>query len=268
MFFVFFIATIFGCTDSSLEQANKALDDHDLALAEKKFREIIQKDPKKIDALIGLGWTYQLAGEKKNAEELFDRCLQLQSGNPDCLRGKASIYLSNNKILVARLLLEEALSKHPDHPGVLSSAALFWLTEGNHAKAEKTYLSLSRRFPNRAEYLLGLGESRLRQGERAKEVVEIAEKALEMPGTAVRYQAMLWALRARALVQASSGLENENKCEETARPVLKWIEAAYDSVKYAEATGVKIPELPVLRRTILRRKAVVLEKCPSVSPVE
>jgi tetratricopeptide (TPR) repeat protein len=254
---------LLGCSADHLQsKGDSALDAHDLPSAETSFRAALEKDPSHLPALVGLGWTYHLAGEREAAVASFDRCLQIEPGRGDCLRGKASIALANGDRNLARQLIDEALLKYPDDPLVESSAALIDLSDGNIYAAEERYRSLALRFPDRAEYLLGLGESLFRKDE-AQEAVRIAEQALQIKGTPLRYQAMLWALRARGILRASARLEDPARCEETFPPVLAWVEAAEESVRTAEETGVKMPELPALRRLVLRRKAILFEACPS-----
>ena len=256
---------LIACSADHLHgKGEAALDAHDLSAAEISFRAALDKKPAHLPSLVGLGWTYHLAGEKDAASAAFDRCLQLEPGKGDCMRGRASVALSAGDRTLARQLIDEALLKHPDDPLVESSAALIDLSDGNIYAAEERYRSLAMRFPERAEYLLGLGEALFRKGDE-QEALRLAEQALQLKGTPLRYQAMLWALRARAILRASSGLEDPDRCAETAPPVLAWIEAAEESVRTAEGTGVRMPELPVLRRLVLRRKAILFEACPSAA---
>jgi len=256
---------IFFLVSCSSEQqtirAEKALGRHDLAQSESLFRAAVQKDPKNTRALVGLGRTYQLAGERAAAAKVFDRCLRVERKNPDCLRGRSSVALSMSETTKARELIEEAYAAHPDHPGVLSSLALFRMQEGNIHKSKELYTSLTRRFPDKAEYRLGLGEAelRLRNPETA---VTITEEALKMSNTPLRYQAMLWVLRTRALITASAGRENPEDCKGTAPQVEEWIQQAEVAMAEAEKSGIAFPDFPVLRRQVLRRRAIFEEKCP------
>ena len=247
--------------EQQTKRAQAALEKHDLAQAEYLFREAVTKDPQSINALIGLGWTYQLAGERSAAAKVFDRCLRVESKNPDCLRGRASVALSQGDVSKAKNIIETAYAAHPDHPGVLSSLALFRMNEGNIYKAKEMYISLNRRFPNKAEYLLGLGEAELRL-RNPEEAASITGKALALSGTPIRYETMLWVLRARALITASAGREDPENCVQTAPKVDAWIVQAQEAVEKAQATGVQIPELPVLQRQVLRRIAIFEENCP------
>lgn len=260
MFTIIFL--LVSCSsEQQTKRAQAALEKHDLAQAEYLFREAVTKSPQNTNALIGLGWTYLLAGERSAAAKVFERCLRVDSKNPDCLRGRASVALSQSDTSKAKSLIERAYAAHPDHPGVLSSLALFRMNEGNIHKAQELYTSLTRRFPKKAEYRLGLGEAelRLRNPQRS---VEITAEALALPNTPIRYETMLWVLRARALITASAGREDPDNCKKTAPTVDAWIQQAQVAVKKAQGTGVQLPELPALQRQVLRRIAIFEEKCP------
>ena len=45
---------------------------------------------------------------------------------------------------------------------------------------------------------------------------------------------------------------------------LVWIKAAQTAIAEAEQTGVKMPELPVIKRQVSKRKTILLENCPQV----
>ena len=91
-------------------RAQAALDIHDLAQAESLFREAVTKAPQNLNALVGLGWTYQLAGERSAAAKVFDRCLRVEKKNPDCMRGRASVALSQGDVSKAKSLIESAFA--------------------------------------------------------------------------------------------------------------------------------------------------------------
>ena len=99
--------------------------------------------------------------------------------------------------------------------------------------------------------------------ERKEEALTVIEEALRLPQTPIRYQSMLWVLRANGLVARSAGAEDPARCAETAPSVLAWLEAAEQSLTQAEGTGVTSPELARIRRLIKKRRGVVEEVCPA-----
>ncbi len=242
-----------------------ALEAHELAGAEQAFRRALDRDPQHVEALAGLGWTYHLAGQRGAARSAFARCVDLNAEAAECLRGLGSLALAEGQPGVARDLLGRAQTAAPDDPKVLSSLALMNLGLGELELARERYRELVRRFPEDAAYRMGLAEAILRM-EQPTEAIEVVETALKLQGTPVRYQAMLWQLKARALVAASGGREDAENCADTAPPVRAWLDAAQGAVEQAERLGVGLPDLPAVRRQVLRRRAVLDGNCPMGSP--
>jgi len=260
------VALLMGCSaDHHTESGRAALEAHDLATAERSFRSALDRDPRHVGALAGLGWTYHLAGQRGAARSAFARCVDQDPEAAECLRGLGSLALAEGQPGVAKDLLGRARAAAPDDPKVLSSLALLDLTLGDPESARTRYDELVRRFPNDAAYRLGLAECALRMGN-ATEAIESVEAALALPGVARRYQAMLWQLKARALVAASGGREDAERCDETAPPVRAWLDAAEGALDQAESLGVGLPDLPAVRRQVLRRRAVLDATCPLGSP--
>ena len=256
------LLALLGCSaDHEEAEGRTALRAHDLSAAEAHFRRALEKDPTHGAALAGRGWTYQLAGQRPAARTAFQRCVDLDPQAAECLRGLGSVSLSEGDLLQAGTWLGKASAAAPEDPGVLASQALLDLATGDLEGAARIYESLVNRRPNEAEYPLGLAEVRLRQ-DKPEEALRIVEGALQLPGTAPRFQGLLWLLQARALVAATAGKEDPARCAETAPPIYAWLDAAAAAVAKAEASGVALPDAPAVRRLVLRRRSMVEEACP------
>lgn len=251
--------------DGAVAEGKAALEAHELQRAEEAWRTALRREPDRPDALAGLGWTYHLAGERDAAREAFARCVDVHPEAADCLRGLGSIALAENQVAIARDLLGRALVADPEDPRVRASMALLQLSTGDLQAATATYEELAARFPEKPEYQLGLAECKLRSGAPV-EAAAATEAALALPAVSPRTQAMLWQLRARALVAASAGKEDPNRCEATAPPVRAWLEAADASVTQAETLGLALPELASVKRLIARRRQILERACPAGSP--
>ena len=259
-----FIAFLIACGASySTREGEAALEVHDLPKAETAFRSALERDPSYEAALSGLGWTYHLAGKTEAARSIFQRCEQLHPESTECMRGLGSIAFSEGKIIQARAWIEAAQGVAPSDPKVESSVALLAMVEGRLSVAQSAYQSLSDRFPEQAEYRLGLGECYFRQGDALK-AADIAVEALQLSGTPTRYRAMLFALHARSLLKATAGVEDPKDCERTAPPVHEWLVAAQNSIEQSIATNVDMGEIYVVQRQILRRQTMLTENCPTV----
>ena len=251
-----------GCR-SPLEAGQAALDAHDLAAAEGAYRRALAQAPDDPAALAGLGWTYALAGQHSAAAATFERCTLVLPEAAECWRGQASVALAQDNVPRARELLGKAVALAPEDPRVQSSQALLELASGDASSAEGRYRALVERYPQDAEYRLGLARVLLQQGADAA-ALEVTEQALAQEGAALRYRSMLWVTQARALLASTSGREDPQRCAETVPDVLRWLDAADQSLDNAEATGVTPPELARVRRQVARRRGLVQDQCPGV----
>ncbi|MFT4976707.1 MAG: thioredoxin-like negative regulator of GroEL [Myxococcota bacterium] len=251
---------LLGC-GSETAAGQRALDAHDLAGAEGAFRQALARTPDDAAALAGLGWTYLLAGQVGAASGVFSRCALAAPAEAECLRGQSSVALAENNVPRARGLLLQAQQLAPEDPKVQSSVALMELLSGDVTASEERYRQLVRRHPEEAEYQLGLARLLLRMGE-VEEARVLSAGALELGGTALRYQSMLWVIQAQSLLASAAGREDPERCAETAPPVLVWLRAAERALDNAEATGVTPPDLAKVRRQVARRRAGVEDVCP------
>jgi tetratricopeptide (TPR) repeat protein len=253
---------VLGCSaEHHADKGKAALSAHELAKAEGHYRSALSREPDHAPALAGLGWTYLLAGEIDAAAGAFERCQELHPSSTECLRGLASVASSRGTSPKARALLEQAIGIDPYDAGVLSSLALLDLSQGDYDKADTRYGQLVARFPAMAEYQLGMAEVRIRQ-DREVEAVAVIEAALALDDIPVRTRAMLHQTKARALVAATANRVDSTRCDQTAPQVRAWLIAADRAVADATATGVSMPDLPVVRRLLRRRHAAVESDCP------
>ncbi len=250
--------------DHLVEQAHEALDAHDLAAAEAGFRQALAADPAHLGALEGLGWTYMLAGQVAAATSSFQRCLDLDDHAPGCLRGLAATAMAQGETAKARQLLRRGLDAAPDDAGLQSSMGLLELASGEIDSAGSRYESLVARFPDRAEYAVGLVEVRLQQG-RLQDALALADDALTHKDTPLRTVATLHLLRARVLVATVAGRVDPARCGETVPPLLAWLDSAEGSIAASQATGVAMPQVAVVKRSVGRSRGVIEDACPGMA---
>lgn len=243
-----------------MEEGQKALEQHDLVLAEQHFREAIQLDSNDQKAIAGLGWTYHLASEKMMAAQSFERCIQLNEQNIECMRGRASVALAQQESQAAEKWLQKAELVAPDDPEVQLSTALLNLAQGENDKALEVLESVIRRFPERSEFRLTYAESLLRN-KLFEEALEQSEIILSDEKLLPRYQVMCWILRVRILLEGSAGVLQTDCSQKDA--VWMWVLESERSLDKAKEVGIAIPNLAVLQRQIGRRKNDILAKCPN-----
>lgn len=256
------IILVLGCSaDHYSSKGKAALDEHDLAKAEKHFRAGLGRESSHIGSLSGLGWVYLLAGQPDAAAAAFGHCLDVSPKELECLRGSAGVASAKGNPVLARKHLDRAVSLSPHHAGVQSSLALLELAAGDVDAAISRYQTLVDREPQRMEYRLGIAEALIR-AKRYEDALAQIEVGLELSDGPKRSRAVLFQAQGRALVAAASRRLDPADCARSSDPVLAWLDAADSAVQSAGAIGVDLPDLPVVKRRVRRQRARVAELCP------
>ena len=247
----------FAC-NSLTDQAKQALDQHDLAQAENLYRQSLRENPQNIVALTGLGWTYHLAMQRENAAQNFMMCINLDTSNIECMRGRASVALAEGDIRLAENWIDKAMLLDPRDPELINTSAILDLSKGQISDAKAKMESLSSYFGEKPALRLGYAETLLRMDD-VETALEQTEMALQSPKLLLRYQAMFWLLRARILLEGSARSAKDCTQKEA---MLAWVAEAKRSMEQAEATGVSVPNWATIHRQILRRQNSILAECP------
>ena len=246
--------------DHHTERGKSALDEHDLAAAEKHFRAGLGREPNHVGALSGLGWVYLLAAQHDAADAAFGHCLSVSPKEVDCLRGSAGVATAKGNPALAQRQLNKAVALAPYDARVQSSLALLELAAGDTEQAITRYRGLIDREPERSEYRLGIAEALLRSRDYAAALTEI-EAGLSGEVGPKRTRAMLLQAQGRALVATASKHLNPEDCEGSADAVKVWLEAADTAANAARSTGVDLPDLVEVDRRVRRQRARIAEVC-------
>ena len=253
-----------GCgVDWYLSKGEQAVREMALVDAERAFRSALARDPDNVEALYGLGWTYHLAGHSDEARETFERCLQVAPESELGFKGLGSIALAEGNLEVAEARFDQALQHAPGDPSVLNSQALLHIRAGRYEQALEAYVALREGDPEQLELALGQAEALLRL-ERLDEALAVIDEALASDAATARQATLLHTLRARVLYATTTGRLDEDRCEQTAPPLLSWLAEADRSLEAAEANGLQLDTLYGVRREIHLRRKLVQRKCPDV----
>ena len=256
------LVLLLGCSaDHHAAKGKTALDQHDLAEAEKHFRAGLGREPNHVGALSGLGWVYLLAAQHEAASAAFGHCMSVSPKEVDCLRGSAGVATAKGNPAQAKAQLNKAVAQAPHDARVQSSLALLELASGEVDEAITRYRGLIPREPDRAEYRLGLAEAHLRARDFTAALSEIEAGLSGEPGPK-RTQAMLLQAQGRALVASASKHLDPEDCAGSAEAVSIWLDAAETAASAARATGIDLPDLVEVDRRVPRQRARVAEVCP------
>lgn len=259
-----------GCVSScgpegKLRRAEAALIAGDLTTAEASFRGVLDTHPDDPDALYGLGWVYHLNGDEDRAREYFKRCVRVAAQDWRGHRGLGSVALAEGNLVLAEQHLGDARELAPGEPRVLSSLALVYLSSERPEQALPLLEQAQELAPERGEYGYNLAEAQLglKQHDAALATVDAA---LSSQIREQRFRALLLEMRARVLVVKTGERVDPERCEQTAPPVMAWLQRADRALDQAEALDIKLDSLPQTRRLVHRRRSAVTETCPGAQP--
>jgi tetratricopeptide (TPR) repeat protein len=246
-----------------LERGEAALEAMELVEAERAFRTALAREPDMVEALYGLGWTYHLAGHREEARETFERCTQVAPERELGFKGLGSIALAEGNLDIARARFEQALQRSPDDPSVRNSIALLHIRAERYDEALEVYDGLQALQLQQPELAIGRAEVLLRTG-RLDEARRAVDQGLESDALRGRHATLLHVLRARILHANTTGRLDQERCGETAPPLLAWLDEADRSLERAEAQGLQLESLPSVRREVHQRRKLIQRTCPDV----
>jgi tetratricopeptide (TPR) repeat protein len=202
-----------------------------LQAAEERYRQIIQRSPKNIDAIRGLIGVLALQQRDDEAVEFYDRLTPAQQqgmGNVGALRTKrmraeAKQAVAKGDYASARSTLEEALQLDPDNPWTRLELARIYQHEGQQEKAGALMESLTATDPARpealyAKALLSAENGEWQEGLAALERIPPGERTVEM-------KALQRRLQINTEVERAAGMVRKGQTR-AARGVLKQFDTA------------------------------------------
>lgn len=139
----------------SLNVAYTAYQNQDFDLAERLYKQILQKNHYNIDALNALGIMAEKKGHKKQARVFFEHVMQLDSNQ--IFAKQALIRLQNNPIPSNQESYYKSLiDKFPDSAPSYAALANIYSTEKQWLKAQKVYFKAIDITPNNPDYHFNL----------------------------------------------------------------------------------------------------------------
>ncbi len=255
------LAVLMACgVQARLDEGDAALAKGDLVAAEVAFRQALEREPDEVAALYGLGWTLHLAGDRDLARANFQRVTEVAPENPLGWKGLGSVAMAEGNARQAERSFREALTRAPGDVAIRHSLALLELSAGKPDAALATLDALVNEAPARGEVHLARAQA-LAQLKRLEEALTAVGEAVTRADTP-RASAQAKVLRARILLLTSAGRVRAEDCATTAPPVLAWLDDADRTLDEVEASGVVVPELHVVRRTVRGQRGAVHDACP------
>lgn len=160
-------------------EAHRLCQEKDYVSAEKILKEILNRAPGNIPALILVGLTAYFLGEKEKAFEYFDESVRRGPANPQVFYNYAFVSENSGNIDAAMEYYEKALELKPDYAAALNNLANLLKSAGRLEEAEKKCRSCMEKMPFQPEIYNTTGNLLSVMGRNA-EAVSSYRKALEL----------------------------------------------------------------------------------------
>lgn len=135
-----------------------------------------------------LGYTSRMAGRYQQSLDAYQHGLQNSPGNADGMSGLAQTYAAMGRTDQALQLLQQVIRANPHRTNDLLVAGQIYMKTGNTQEAINLLQRAEAQQPNpHIELMLGMGYLKLKQPEKAKQMLELARK--HAPGNVEMYQA-------------------------------------------------------------------------------
>jgi len=243
-----------------VDRGNAALEQRDWSRSEAAFRRALDRGPTHLEALYGLGWAYHQAGQSVEAQVAFERCIEAHPESHLGFKGLGSVALRQGNGLAAERWLKQSLSLSPDDVAVTNTLALAYSEMDRLEEALGLFERLTDAGEEYPEIGIGHAEALLR-AKRLEEAQDLLERQLQLPMLA-SHEGVYRLTYARTLLQRTVRRLDEERCAETAPPVITWLERALEEVDRASSLVDDPERVASVRRTLARRRALVLEACP------
>ena len=157
--------------------AQTALAKGDNAAAANYAERAVQAAPQDAKLWFLLGYTSRLAGRYDKSLQAYQRGLQLQSGSVEGLSGMAQTYARMGRTDEAKKLLLEVIAANPKRENdLLVAGELFMQTGDVQRGIDLLQRAESMHASSRTELLMAVGYMKLKQPDKAKQLLDLAKR--------------------------------------------------------------------------------------------
>src|SRR5262249_15393185 len=134
----------------------------------------VQRAAENADLWFMLGYTSRLAGHLSDSVNAYEEGLKRRPNAPDGLAGLAQTYMKMGRNDDAKRLLLQAIASHPRPDDMLMAGELFMQTGDIQRGLEILQRAENAKPSAHAELLMAVGYMRLKQPQRAKQLLDMA----------------------------------------------------------------------------------------------
>lgn len=144
--------------DPTLLSAYQALSRGDDASAQQQYRQVLQRDVRNIDALLGMAAIAQRQGREADAVGWYQKVLEIEPRNT--IAQSAIVRpQANGDVVAAESRIKNMLAQQPEAANLHAALGHLYAEQNQWAAAQEAYFNASRFAPNSADYAFNLAIS-------------------------------------------------------------------------------------------------------------
>lgn len=144
--------------DPTLLAAYQAFNRGEYALAQQQYRQVLQRDVRNIDALLGMAAIAQRQGRDADAAGWFQKVLEVEPRNAIAQSAMMNTQTSTD-IVGTESRIKSMLAQQPEGANLHAALANLYAEQNRWALAQEAYFNASRFAPNNADYAFNLAIS-------------------------------------------------------------------------------------------------------------
>lgn len=146
--------------DPTLLEAYQALTRGDNATAQQQYRQVLQRDVRNVDALLGMAVIAQKQSRDADAAGWYQKVLEIEPRNTIALSGITGAgQPASNDPIGAESRIKNMLAQQPDAAHLHAALGNNYAEQNQWASAQEAYFNASRLAPNNADYAFNLAIS-------------------------------------------------------------------------------------------------------------
>lgn len=144
--------------DPTLLAAYQAYSGGDDAVAQQKYRQVLQRDVRNVDALLGMAAIAQRQGRGADAAGWYQKVLEIEPRNSVAQSGMVASQ-TNADMVGTESRIKNMLVQQPEAASLHAALGNLYAEQNQWAQAQEAYFNASRFAPNSADYAFNLAIS-------------------------------------------------------------------------------------------------------------
>ena len=166
--------------DNAARRAAEAIESGDIAGGIALYRQALETVPESAPVLYNLALALASRGERNEAGDLLRRSADISLSDSDALSELGRLHIEDGKLSAAAGVLDEAISRNPEHPGALNNRGVVAFLTQRYDESAGYFRRAAEADPDLADAWFNLADALEEVGDR--EGAREARKRLEALG--------------------------------------------------------------------------------------